>query len=62
MFNLSPVEKGKTNSINLRLLLDLKVYPDIDRSISIISLKVHFLKQHLLIIGTTNGIFIKNKF
>lgn len=55
MTHNSPNEKGKTTSISQRILLDLKTMNDIDKSISIILMKVHQIKQHLVILGTTHG-------
>lgn len=62
MIQNSPNEKGKTTSISHRILLDLKTINDIDKSISIILMKVHQLKQHLVILGTSHGTFSSDFF
>lgn len=56
MMECSPVEKGKISNINPRILLDLKMFPDIEKSICIYTLRVNPLKPHLLMLGTSHGI------
>jgi len=55
MTDVSPVERGKISTINPRVLLDLKLLQDIDKSIIIYTIKVHPLKPHLIMLGTTHG-------
>lgn len=55
MHECSPVEKGKISTINPRMMLDLKLFQDIDKAITIYTIKIHPLKAHLIMLGTTHG-------
>jgi len=55
MHECSPVEKGKISTINPRILLDLKSFQDIDKAITIYTIRIHSLKPHLVMLGTTHG-------
>lgn len=55
MQDCSPVEKGKLSNINPRILLDLKMFPDIEKNIGIYTLRINPLKPHLIMLGTNHG-------
>ena len=58
MHECSPVEKGKSSTINPRMLLDLKILQDIDKAITIYTIRIHPLKPHLIMLGTTHGLIL----
>jgi hypothetical protein len=55
---LTPEEKGKHQKIITRQLLDLKNVPDMDKNILIYTTKVHELKPHLVMLGTSHGFYM----